>query len=73
MTASVILFECCPAAQSQRVGEGGLALITLNTAVVLAEKFCYWVEESYPTHSDQIFLYIAETHIRRSLVVRNVF
>jgi len=47
-----------------KVGEGGASLMALNAAAVLAEKLCYWEEESYRTHSKQILLYIAETHVR---------
>lgn len=38
--------------------------MAVNAAVVLAEKLCYWVKESYPTHSDQIFL----TLLKRKMV-----
>lgn len=53
--------------------EGDITFMCLNAVILIARKLCYWVWLTYPTHSDQILLYIAETYIRWLLVVRNVF
>lgn len=53
--------------------EGGITFMSLSAVILIARKLCYWVWLTYPTHSDQILLYIAETYIRWLLVVRNIF
>lgn len=53
--------------------ERGNTFMSLNVVVLFARKLWYWVWLTYPTHSDQILLYVAETYITWLPMVRKVF